>query len=361
MIKKFGAVLLSAVIGLSLAACGSQGTQKASTESKAGTESETSAEAKTTAESKDSSTKKADIKVGDIQWNSVGALFKGAGISDPAYNLDVSVFDGGNLALEALTANQIDISRTSEIPPLFAAQAADGGNFQIVAVLNDRITTVDQEVLVGPDSKITSVAELKGKKVGYTKATTAHYFLYEFLKDAGLTFNDVEVVEINPSDGAAALLSGDIDAFASFGNGIVAAKENGAKVIADGNDKLSGYFPIVVAKSALEDEEKRKAVIEYIADLNQAYQWIGEKPDAWAEASAEKSGKTVEKSLSDIKAGLSQTDSKVLTINNDIIASGQKIADAFYELGVLEKKVDASSIYTDKYSDEIEKAIAARQ
>jgi sulfonate transport system substrate-binding protein len=355
--KKFSAVLLSAVIGLSLVACANKTTETTSTESTTNnSQSEAASEEKV-----ETNTAKANIIVGDVQWNSVGTLLESAGISDPAYKLDVSVFDGGNLALEALTADQIDIARTSEIPPLFAAQAADGGNFQIIAVLSDRITTVDQEVLVGPDSEITSVAELKGKKIGYTKATTAHYFLYEFLKDAGLTFDDVEVVEINPSDGAAALLSGDIDAFASFGNGIVAAKENGAKVIADGNDKLSGYFPIVVAKSALENEDERKAVIEYIADLNQAYQWIGANPDSWAEVSAEPSGKTVEKSLADINAGLAQTDSKIVTINDDIINSTQRIADVFYELGVLEKEVDASSIYTDAYSAEIEAAIAARQ
>lgn len=360
--KKFGAVLLSAVIGLSLVACANETTETTSTESNSESEaSSTESEATDDSKQETTSATKSNIIVGDVQWNSVGALLDGAGISDSAYTLDVSVFDGGSLALEALTADQIDIARTSEIPPLFAAQAADGGNFEVIAVLSDRITTVDQEILVGPDSEITSVAELEGKKIGYTKATTAHYFLYEFLTDAGLTFDDVELVEINPSDGAAALLSGDIDAFASYGNGIVAAKENGATVIADGNEKLSGYFPIVVAKSALENEEERKAVIEYIADLNQAYQWVTTNPEDWAEISAEPSGKTVEKSLADINAGIAQVEPVIVTINDDIINSTQRIADVFYELGILEKEVDASSIYTDAYSAEIEAAIAARQ
>lgn len=359
MKKKIGALVLSVVLGLSLTACAEKATENktAETQTKESTETASSDKKKT----EEATAPAASIIVGDVQWNSVGKLLEQAGIKDSAYQLDVSVFDGGNLALEALNADQIDIARTSEIPPLFAAQAADGGNFQIIAVLNDRITTADQEIVVGPNSEITSVADLKGKKVGYTKATTAHYFLYEFLKEAGLTFDDIEVVEINPSDGAAALLSGDIDAFASFGNGIVAAKENGAKVIADGNDKLSGYFPIVVAKSALENENERKAVINYIADLNQAYEWISKNPEDWAKASAEPSGKTVEKTLSDINNGLSQTQPKVLPINDDIIQSSQKVADAFYELGVLEKKVDASAIYTDQYTKEIEEAIAARQ
>ncbi|MEH1846482.1 MAG: hypothetical protein V7L25_16160 [Nostoc sp.] len=34
------------------------------------------------------------------------------------------------------------------------------------------------------------IADLKGKKVAYIKATTAHYFLIKMLKEVGLTLKD---------------------------------------------------------------------------------------------------------------------------------------------------------------------------
>ena len=48
-----------------------------------------------------------------------------------------------------------------------------------------RGTTLNQEVVVPKGSKVTDIAGLKGKKVGYVQNTTAHYFLYELLKQAG--------------------------------------------------------------------------------------------------------------------------------------------------------------------------------
>ena len=362
--KKILTLLLAGLLSLGLFGCSSSSTPaesasaapSVSAEATVSTEASPSAEATPSAET--ALTKDTVITVGDVQWDSVGALYKAAGLDDTPYTLNVSVFDGGNLALEALLADQIQIARTSEIPPIFASQGGNGGNFAIVAVLKDRITFIDQEILVGPNSTIASVAELKGKKIGYTKATTAHYFLYAFLQEAGIIFNDVELVEVNPSDGAAALLSGSIDALATFGNGIVAAKENGAKVIADGNDKLSGYCPIVVSTAALQDETRRAAVIDYIARLNQAYDWISKNPEAWAEVSAEPSGKTVEKTLEGIQKGLDQQHPEILTINDDIIASTQSIIDAFVDSGLLEKQVDAGTLYTDAYSAEIEEAIS---
>ncbi|MGH2322802.1 ABC transporter substrate-binding protein, partial [Enterococcus faecalis] len=84
--------------------------------------------------------------------------------------------------------------------PVFSA--ADGGpNFKVVAV--QRGSTLNQEVVVPKDSKVTDIAGLKGKKVGYVKNTTAHYFLYELLKQAGLKWSDIDAKPLLPNDGLA--------------------------------------------------------------------------------------------------------------------------------------------------------------
>jgi sulfonate transport system substrate-binding protein len=105
--------------------------------------------------------------VGDIQWKEDRTLFDAAGVGKTPYKLEITVFEGGNTSVEAVNAAQIDITRISEIPPLFAAQAERGANFTIVALLHDHITTANQEIIVLPDSGIQTIADLKGKKVGY--------------------------------------------------------------------------------------------------------------------------------------------------------------------------------------------------
>ncbi|MDR2491122.1 MAG: ABC transporter substrate-binding protein [Spirochaetaceae bacterium] len=296
--------------------------------------------------------------VGDIQWKEDQVLFDAAGVGDTPYKLNITVFEGGNTSVEAVSAGQIDITRISEIPPLFAAQAEKGPNFTIVALLHDHITTANQEIIVLPESGITTIAALKGKKVGYVKATTAHYFLYKFLEDAGLGFNDITPVEVTPSDGPAALLAKSIDAYAGFGGAVNAAKEKGAVTLAFGADKLSGYFPYVVPKAILSDSGKRAALFDFLGRMNAAYSWIAANPAAWAKLSASNTGLNEQSALAQIQSGISRLTSSVIAPSEATRASMQDIAGLFYRIGLIGKQVDVQTLYTTEYNAELEVAIA---
>ena len=296
--------------------------------------------------------------VGDIQWKEDQVLFDAAGVGKTPFRLNITVFEGGNTSVEAVNAGQIDITRISEIPPLFAAQAEKGPNFTIVALLHDHITTANQEILVLPESGITTIAALKGKKVGYVKATTAHYFLYKFLEDAGLGFTDIIPVEVTPSDGPAALLAKSIDAYAGFGGAVNVAKEKGAVTLAAGADKLSGYFPYVVPKSILQDRAKRAALFDFLGRMNAAYSWIAENPQEWAKLYAAHAGLSEQSSLALIQSGISRLKSSVIAPSETTRASMQDIAEIFYRIGLIGKAVDVKTLYTTDYNAELEAAIA---
>ena len=64
----------------------------------------------------------------------IQAFLKAAGLDDTPYKVDANVFQGGNLVLEAMAANQLDLGSGSQIPPIFASQAANGGNMKIIAI-----------------------------------------------------------------------------------------------------------------------------------------------------------------------------------------------------------------------------------
>ena len=55
----------------------------------------------------------------------------------------------------------------------------------------------DQVVLVPKDSPITSATQLKGRKVGYVRATTSHYLLLKLLAEQGLSFADITPVALS--------------------------------------------------------------------------------------------------------------------------------------------------------------------
>ncbi len=180
------------------------------------------------------------LRVGETGFKQQELLLENAGLADTPYKIEYSLFQGGNLQLEALGAGAIDLASTSEIPPIFAAQSGGPGSLNIIAVRQG--TTLQQEVVVPQGSAITDVAGLKGKKVAYVQNTTAHYFLYKALEAAGLAWTDIDAVPLSTSDGLAALLANQVDALASYGNAIISAHANGATTLVDAKDILSGQL-----------------------------------------------------------------------------------------------------------------------
>ncbi len=54
------------------------------------------------------------------------------------------------------------------------------------------------------DSKLQSVAELKGKKVALNKGSNVHYLLVKALEKAGVKYSEIEPVFLAPADARAA-------------------------------------------------------------------------------------------------------------------------------------------------------------
>ncbi|SDB02323.1 putative hydroxymethylpyrimidine transport system substrate-binding protein [Bauldia litoralis] len=73
------------------------------------------------------------------------------------------------------------------------------------------IETPLNALIVLKDGPVKSLADLKGKKVGYSIASIQTAYLAELLKSVGLTADDVELVNVN-FNLVSALLSGQVDA-----------------------------------------------------------------------------------------------------------------------------------------------------
>lgn len=298
------------------------------------------------------------IRFGATGWKNYELLLEAAGLDDfEGYKVETFLFQGGNLCLEALAADEIDFTGTSEIPPISASLADNGGNFKIVLINSS--SPQNQEVVALENSGITSVADLKGKNVGYIKNTTAQYFLSKMLENAGLLWSDINPIEITTADGVTALISGEIDAFASYGNSINSAKGNGAITIETAVDILSGNFPVEVSDTALKDDAKKEAIADYLARVQKAWEWAEENIEEWAKIQAEPTGNTYEEALDLLKR--SQEDRgylfQYIGVDDDVVASEQSVADVFYDLGILDTKVDVSKFYDNSFNELYEKAL----
>ena len=297
------------------------------------------------------------LRIGVTGWSEYEAALKVAGLDNTPYHIDWSVFSGGNLQLQALQSGALDVADSSDIPPVFAA-AGGTVNFKVVAV--QKADTLLQELVVGKGSTIKSVAGLKGQKVGYVQNTTAQYFLDKLLVQAGLTWKDITPVPLTPNEGVAALHSGSIAAFASYGNSIITAYAAGATSIGSGEQILSGNYPWEVSNALLGNAGQRAALIDLFIRLNKAYAYIRDgHQQAYAQATATATHEPVSEALSQNTADEAEQHTRLVPTSTAAIAAEQSVSDVFSSIGALPKQVTVSSFWTTDLDAALTKALDA--
>ena len=278
-------------------------------------------------------------------------LVQAAGLDDTPYKVDFTVLQGGNLVMEALAAGQIELGTGSQIPPLSASQAANGGNFKIIGVR--RMHTLDQELIIPAGSDLTEVAQLKGKTVGYVKNTTAHYFLEKMLEEAGLEWTDIDAVPLTTSDGLSAVLTGEVDALASYGNAIRTAKAKGCTTLRSAADILSGDYYWYATPASIADAATHAALVDWLGRYNEAAEWARQNPEEYAAFYADLTGEDKDDVLERFTEEEAQTHLSVRPITDETIASEQDIADTFYKLGVFDTPIDVIPLFDHSFDAEL--------
>jgi taurine transport system substrate-binding protein len=143
----------------------------------------------------------------------------------PGTKIEWKLFDSGGSVNEAVAANAVDIGLAGSSP---VSRGLSTPLPYEVPWIHDVIGKAEALVV---KKDITSVAQLKGKKVATPLASTSHYSLLAALDDAGLSAKDVKVVDAEPDDIYAAWTRGDID-------GAYVWNPNLAKIIKDGGHVL---------------------------------------------------------------------------------------------------------------------------
>ncbi|WP_239454415.1 aliphatic sulfonate ABC transporter substrate-binding protein [Bacillus suaedaesalsae] len=118
---------------------------------------------------------------------------------------------GSNKALEFLNSNSVDFGSTAGAAALIAKSKA--APIESVYIYSKPEWTA---LVTQGSSPISKVSDLKGKKVAATLGTDPYIFLLRSLAEEGLKPSDVEIVNLQHGDGAAALVAGKVDAWAGL-------------------------------------------------------------------------------------------------------------------------------------------------
>jgi sulfonate transport system substrate-binding protein len=261
-------------------------------------------------------------------------LLKAAGTLDHTlaplgFTVSWSEFLSGPPLLEALNAGAIDFGITGETPPVFA-QAA-GTPFVYVAA--DPPAPKGEGIVVPSGSTIKTLADLRGKHVITTKGSNANYLLVAALAKAGLTPKDANISFLAPPDAFAAFRAGSVDAWCCWDPLFAAAEMTGGRLITDAQG-IAPNHQFFLARRAF--AEAHAAVVQaVVAAVAVTEKSVAADPNA----AASRIGPATGIPIPVLQVALPRMGYGAGPMTPAIFADQQKIADTFYGLGLIPKKI----------------------
>ncbi|MFI1104732.1 ABC transporter substrate-binding protein [Streptomyces melanogenes] len=291
---------------------------------------------------------KVTLRIGD-QGQSLLTTLKVAGqLKDLPYEVKFNQFDSGPLVNQGLQAGAIDFGVMGDTPAVLAR--ASGIPVKVIAV--SRTVGPGYTLVARPGSGIHSPADLKGKKIAYSRNTANHGFLLRVLDKEGLRQRDVTPVDVPLQNIGNVLESGTVDA-------ATATEETRAKYLAEHPDAVQvingrtvtpGYAFRLATDKALADPAKRAALLDFSHRLVLANEWIAAHPDAWVDAYYVKVRKQTPKLGRQVFEATGRT--FYVPVDDSVIREQQKQADLFTANGQLPGKVDLSGQFDPAVSKE---------
>nr|WP_235194332.1 MULTISPECIES: sulfonate ABC transporter substrate-binding protein [Janthinobacterium] len=274
------------------------------------------------------------VRIGYQKYGTL-TLLKGRGtlekrLAEQGVGVKWTEFPAGPVLLEGLNVGSIDFGTVGEAPPIFA-QAA-GAN--LVYVGNEPASPASEAIVVPKGSGLRTLADLKGKKIALNKGSNVHYLLLKALEKAGVAYADIQPVFLPPADARAAFERGSVDAWAIWDPFLAAAeKQLGARVLADGKGLVANYqFYLASRTYAEKNPEILRIVLDEVAKVDD---WGRNNPEEVATILSAQTG--LGKDV--VALAASRYAYGVKPVSVDVIASQQRVADAFSGLKLIPKPI----------------------
>ena len=224
-----------------------------------------------------------------LEWPMPFLASKADGSYDEALGMKVNwvSFETGTAMSAAMASGDVQLSVSQGVPP-FVVATSGGQDIQIVDVAvsyseNDNCV-VRSEFEIDKDS----AGELAGKKVAVPLGTAAHYGFLRQMDHFGVPLDSLQIVDMAPPEGAAALSQGAVDFACGWGGGLARMKEYGnilltgkekqelgilvfdvtsapASFIAENGDIVAKFVAVTAAENKAWKDSPSRAKLEVIA------------------------------------------------------------------------------------------------
>lgn len=216
-----------------------------------------------------------------LKWPTANQVAQAEGWYDDAMGVTVNwrAFDTGKAMAEAMEAGEIDIAYSMGIVP-FTLAVTRGVPIKAVGVAvsyseNDNCV-VHSSVAIDK----ANAHELQGQPVAVPFGTVAHYKMLRTLNFLGVNVKAVELIDMNPDDGAQALAQGDVTMACGWGGALWEMKKHGYVLMsAEEQEKLGLRVFDVIAVTDAFAEEHGELVVKFLEVTDRAIEYLDDEPE----------------------------------------------------------------------------------
>lgn len=203
------------------------------------------------------------------------------------YKINWRQFDSGAKVATAMTSGDVQLGVIGSSP--LAAALSRGVELQLVWILTD---INEAEAMVARNgARIEQPADLKGKRLGVPFVSTTHYHTIFALEQWGIKPTEVQLLNMQPNQIAAAWERGDIDAAFVWDPALARIKQSGKVLVTSGELSKKGRATFdgvaVNRKWGEANPEFMARFVKAVAEADAAFRanpqaWGAESPNAKA-------------------------------------------------------------------------------
>jgi sulfonate transport system substrate-binding protein len=268
--RRYPAIVATAVLSLALAACG-KGSSGATLDLAAALPDQVPGGTV--------------LRLGDP---AIQAIVQASGLdkelTDAGVKVEWANLSGGPQTIQAFRGDKLDCGAVADIPSLFAAWTGTKTKIVFQSVTVDPLKYPIYQLGVAPGAGVSSLADLRGKKIAYSAGQAQGALVLRVLQKAGLTQKDVNLVDLTSTGDSYITALGskavDVAPLGVQNVGVYEAKYPGGTTIATGiRDDAATLYCLT---KSVQDAGKAAALKVYVGVRAKALLWENAHPDEYA-------------------------------------------------------------------------------
>jgi taurine transport system substrate-binding protein len=287
-----------------------------------------------------------------LKWPTANQVAQSEQWYDEAMGVKINwrAFNTGKEMADAMAAGEVDIAYSMGLVP-FTVAVSNGVPIKAVGVAvtygeNDNCV-IHKNVAIDK----ANAHELQGKRVAVPFGTVAHYKMLRTLRFLGVDVKAIQLVDMNPDDGAKALADEKVTMACGWGGALWDMKKHGYVLMsAEEQEKLGLRVFDVTAVTSDFAEKHGDLVVKFLEVTDRAAKFLEDEPEEAKPIIAEAAGMTLKDSnivLSLFEFPLRDEQLSAYWLRGSVQAFAKEVADFFVAQGEMPKALDDYSPAVD--------------